>query len=134
VVERLWGGWNNIFENTTSFGTIESSRCYTPKLNEANNVYFAENGKSLTAFVCLRMRTVEATDVILGWKRSRKNIELKTGSIIVANVVLCSLKYIMQVAGCLTPCRYVNVNKIFMINIFEVLFQKNMTVYEDKTC
>jgi hypothetical protein len=80
------GGENYIFENTTSSGTIESSRCYTPKLNEANNVYFAVNRKSLNAFVCLRMRTKEATDIILGWIRSRKNIlfdELKTGSVTV---------------------------------------------------
>jgi len=61
-----------IFENTTSSGTIESSRCYATKLNEANNVYFAVNRKSLNAFVCLRMRTKEATDIILGWIRSRK--------------------------------------------------------------
>jgi len=79
-------GRGYIFENMAFSGTIESSRCYTPKLNEANNVYFAVNRKSLTAFVCLRMRTKEATDIILGWKRPRKNIlfgELKTGSIIV---------------------------------------------------
>lgn len=56
----------------------------TPKLNEANNVYFAANRKSLNAFVCLRMRTKEATDIILGWIRSRENIlfdELKTRSV-----------------------------------------------------
>jgi len=130
-------GWSYMFENTTSSGTIESSRCYTPKLNEANNVYFAVNRKSLTAFVCLRMRTKEATDIILGWKRSRKNMYTirwtKNWVNYCANVVLCSLKCIIQDVLHSVLCRYATVNKFFLVNIFEVWFLKyHDLIYEDK--